>query len=381
MYRFFKPSRLLIAAVCCLMLGMRATAQVAIVPQPHQEGYFTLDDIWRVAVISPGAQSRQVRLEATIEDAQHQAVVTAQSPLFLLRQGNNRPNFSAASASMHYGALPAASILRSTGRLPYGNYILCYRVLDAAANALLGEFCQEEQVRPFSPPELVSPYDRESVQTTLPLLTWKPPFPPGSAPIEYTMVLKEIRKDQTPLEAMEKNTPMVSRRGLFATVLPYPPDAPKLDVGKSYVWQVTARAGGVELGATEVWAFKVGGNAIDGRPTGNIHYEYMSDDQDNIPFVMASDSVGLIIDHGYITLDNFRLFYDHAIAGDQVPSLALVPKTENTDGTWVPSSYHDGTNYFVFDLKALGLTNGDYYLIKASDQKKTYYLYVKYVGS
>jgi hypothetical protein len=238
-------------------MGARTSAQVAIVPQPHQDGFFTLDDIWRISLISPGAQSQQVRVEATIEDAQHQMILTAQSPVFVLRQGANRPSFSATTAGVQYGNQVAGSTLRSTGRLPYGNYIICYRVINATTNALLGEFCQEETIKPFSPPELISPFDRETVSTTYPLLTWKPPFPPGSVPVEYALVLVELKKGQSNLEALEKNAPMLSRRGLFTTTMPYPADAPKLEEGKSYAWQVSAKAGAFELGVTEIWSFKV----------------------------------------------------------------------------------------------------------------------------
>jgi hypothetical protein len=242
--------------------------QVVIVPVPHQEGYLSLDDIWRVNLVSSKPQAVNAQLEVTVEDAQHQLVLSAISPSFNLRQGSNRPVFNVASAKTQYGARPATKVLRSTGRFPYGNYIVCYRVVDFGNGTMLGEFCQEETVKPFSPPELVSPYNTEEITTTLPILAWKPPFPPGTVPFEYVLRLAEVKEKQDAVEALETNAPLVNRRGIFSTSLPYPSDAPKLETGKTYAWQVSAKSGDFELGVTEVWVFQVAGISFMPPPVG-----------------------------------------------------------------------------------------------------------------
>lgn len=232
-------------------------AQVVIIPVPHQEGYFTLEDLWRVNIVSTNPQATKVQLEVQLENAQHQLVLSAISPEFTLLQGTNRPTFNTAISRTQFGSTPAAGILRSTGRLPYGSYIVCYRALDTKSNGIVGQYCQEETSKPFSPPELISPYDREEISTTFPILTWKPPFPPGAIPFEYTIRLVEVKTTQSALEALERNPPLLSRRGIYVTAIPYPGDAWKLQSGKTYAWQVSAKAGEFELGVTEVWTFKI----------------------------------------------------------------------------------------------------------------------------
>jgi hypothetical protein len=237
-------------------VALAVSGQVAIIPLPHQAGYFSLDDIWRVSLINQ-AKPSTVRLELMVEDEQRQLILTANSPVFNLLQGSNPSPFNTSSFKVQYGSGNIPNVVRNTGRFPYGNYTICYRVLSANSETLLGEFCQEETVLPFSPPELITPFNDESVTTTYPVLVWKAPFPPGDIPVEYSLKLVELKSRQDALEALEKNAPLLSRNRLFSTNLIYPADAPKLEIDKSYAWQVSAKAGDFELGVTEVWTFKV----------------------------------------------------------------------------------------------------------------------------
>ena len=243
--------------ILLIFVAFRAKGQVVVSPIPHLEGYFTLDDIWRVNLIYAQPQAISAQLEVIVEDAQHGLILTSTSPFFTLSQGSNRPAFNAAGVKMQYGKGNKTQVLRRTGRFPYGNYIICYRVLSANSSTVLAEFCQEELIRPFSPPELINPYNGESINTTLPILSWKPPFPPGTTPIEYGLRLVEIKERQQIIEALEKNAPILNRLAINGTSLPYPGDAPKLEVGKSYAWQVSAKAGDFDLGVTEIWEFEV----------------------------------------------------------------------------------------------------------------------------
>lgn len=248
-------SLVIFVLLCVVVISVKS--QVLISPIPHPQGYFGLDDIWRINLISTQTQAVNVHLEVNIDDAQHGLILSATSPVFSLLQGNNRPVFNSSNTNMQFGRSSSTQTLRSTGRFPYGNYVVCYRLISANNGNLLAEFCQEELIRPFTPPELTNPFDGEIIKSLLPILAWKPPFPSGTIPIEYILRLVEIRPRQHIIEALEKNTPLLSQRGIFSSSLPYPGHAPKLEVGKSYAWQVSARAEGFDLGATEVWSFKV----------------------------------------------------------------------------------------------------------------------------
>jgi hypothetical protein len=47
-------------------VALGVSGQVAIIPLPHQAGYFSLDDIWRVSLINQ-AKPSTVRLELMVE--------------------------------------------------------------------------------------------------------------------------------------------------------------------------------------------------------------------------------------------------------------------------------------------------------------------------
>lgn len=356
--------------------------QVAIVPMPHQEGYFTLDDIWRVNLISSQSQVVNTQLELTVEDAQHQLVLSATSPAFNLLQGNNRPMFNVSGAKIQYGAGVATKVLRSTGRFPYGNYIICYRVADANTSLLLGEFCQEETVKPFSPPELLSPFNGEDITTTTPILTWKPPFPPGTTPIEYTLILVEVKEKQDAAEALEKNIPLFNRRALFGTNLPYPGDAPPLEMGKTYAWQVSAKAGDFELGVTEVWIFQIGETAAMAMPPTGAFKSYRE-------LKLAPDgSYNPINQKLRFTYNNRwgapnmdyegtspptaleRVYYKIYPAGKQASPLSMTSSI----------TLVSGINRFAINLQGVsGITNGaDYIMILRDPTGKEYYLEFTY---
>lgn len=231
--------------------------QVIISPTQAPHGTIGLDQIWMVNLYSTQPQIAEVYMTAIIEDSKHGLVFTATTPVFKIQRGSNRPTFNPSSVKMEYGKGKITQNLRSTGRLPYGQYVICYKLFSANSSDLISEFCQEETATPMSPPELTSPFDGESIHTTLPILSWRPPFPPGAIPIEYTLRLVEIKPRQQVMEALEKNIPLISRRGILTTILPYPPEAPKLEIGKTYAWQIFAQAGEFPLGSTEVWTFKV----------------------------------------------------------------------------------------------------------------------------
>lgn len=234
-----------------------AYGQVSILPL-FQENYFSMENLWQVNLVSYAAAPMTVQLQVTLEDAKHEVLLSATSPVFTLFHGSNQPRINAGLAQVQFGTNTAAAVLRTTGRVPYGSYIICYQVLDALNSAQLGEFCQERTILPFGPPALVYPSDGEQIQNPFPILSWRAPYPPGAFPFNYLLRLTEMKHGQQPLEALEENAPLLSREITQNTLLPYPGDAPSLDTGKIYAWQVIARAGDFDLGATEVWTFSIG---------------------------------------------------------------------------------------------------------------------------
>ena len=289
----------------CSWFNLRA--QVSVVPLPNQEGYFMLDDLWKVNLINPLPSPLEVYLDITLEDAQHQPVLTATSAAFTLRQGSSRPPISRHGNRLQYSSTAAAATLRNIGRLPYGQYIVCYKIVQADKGTLLGQHCQEQQIKPFGPPELISPYNREAIRTIFPVLTWKAPYPAGAIPFTYSLRLTEVKPGQTALQALEGNVPLLSRRIEQIQHLLYPGDAPRLEVGKKYVWQISAQAGDFNLGATEIWVFTIGENETPESVGNTYNYETYYD-------LKLTPSGGYLPSHKFL-----RFRYDNRFGSANLP--------------------------------------------------------------
>jgi hypothetical protein len=348
---------------CCLTSGI--WAQVVITPLPHQEGFFTLDDIWRVNLTNMQQGPVEVQIEATIEDGSHRQVLNAVSPPFLLPKGNIRPSFNGSSVRFQFGNSSSANIFRTSGRASIGNYIICYRVLSLSTNQQLGEYCQEETVKPFGPPELISPYDDEKIETTKPILTWKAPFPLGDQPVVYVLRLVELKPKQNAVEGLERNKPLITRKVDQVTYLSYPGDAPELEVDHTYAWQVVANVGDFEIGATEIWKFKVQPPELL-PPIGLFKTYYELKDAPNNGFhPIRFQKMQFLLENRYsstylsATTGNQKVIFEIYPEGDR--SAQVVMNTP-TDVLLMP-----GNNKIVLNLSGTGFTNDKKYLLLVRD--------------
>lgn len=365
---------LLCFAVFLALQSSRLWGQITIMPLPHQEGVFTLDNIWAVNFTNPLQGPVQAQLEISVEDANHRVILTGVSPTFTVQRGVNRANISAGSVSLTFGNIPGARTLRSTGRFPYGNFTICYQL--AGEKGTLGSYCQEETVRPFSPPELISPYNQEEISTLYPMLTWKPPFPPGDAPVLYDLILVEIKNQQSPVEALEKNAPLLNLTGLTVTNLLYPGGAVKLEYDKKYAWQIFAHSGDFNLGQTEVWVFK---------PVENTEKTTSSTDDGYYPLLNAPNNgyrpihfqtLRFQLENRYSTTalsvsppstGNNKVIYEIYPEGDRSAQVVMTPPS---DVTLTP-----GANKITLTLSGTGFVNNKKYLLLVRDVTgKEYFL-------
>ena len=158
---------------------------------------------------------------------------------------------------MVYAKSVLAQTLRETGHLPFGNFILCYRCLDVKDQTILGVSCRERNVLPMVPPELLSPVNGETVETLQPLLLWRGPMPLQQEGVNYALRLVEKTSEKVDaLSALRMRSPLVNSI-VRTTFQPYPITAKPLEDGKTYAWQIEAKAGSLSLGATDAWIFTV----------------------------------------------------------------------------------------------------------------------------
>lgn len=149
----------------------------------------------------------------------------------------------------------------SGGNFPPGEYHIIYTLYGKTADGEftpLAEDALDARVDVLWPPMLLTPGNGETLDQPLPLLTWTPAFSSVFAgQIDYTLNLVEVLPGQNEYQAIQANPTYFTERNLNNTLLPYPPAARVLETGRLYAWQVHAQAGGVSLGSSEIWTFKL----------------------------------------------------------------------------------------------------------------------------
>ena len=201
------------------------------------------------------------------------------------------------TAPIAFGQTQFANILRETGTLQNGTFIFCYRFLAIPDSRILGLNCQEKTIMRFGPPELLSPQNGSYVSIPNPILSWKPPIPFTTLDIRYELVLAELKKGQSFIEAIRTNFSILNIKDIQRRFLLYPNTAPQLTLGKSYVWQVAAFHQGIEIGATDIWKFT---------------YEQKELDKDSPPTVESYRFVKPKLDGAYYIANEIIYFaYDN----------------------------------------------------------------------
>jgi hypothetical protein len=169
--------------------------------------------------------------------------------------------------------------LRDFGTLPYGRYSVCYSFLSNKTPSDI--FCTEVNAKPQLPPQLLSPENGATIAYLNPLLAWIPPMPDANQNYWYTIKLVERRDNQTCVQALQQNSPIVQERNYEGTNLATNDiNGLGLENGKTYCWQVGAYTRQKLLANTDIWQFKV-----------NNDKEPITDETDELPFYNVKEGL------------------------------------------------------------------------------------------
>jgi hypothetical protein len=283
------------------------------------------------------------------------------------------------------------------GNLPPGCYEVCYRYVEDI-EGYSTSICIQFNVQSDFPFYLLTPFDQSVVEDDYPILSWTPyeALPNCS----YQLTLTEIYPGQSSMEAIISNVPLCFESGLISAFLQYPPSAVPLEKCRHYVWRVNVFNGEALIKSSEIWQFDTKCQEVFNPNVANRTYHLLTDDADQMLFNVVGDSLIFNLNHPYEKIQNYTVTIESLntnIRTEIKPvfmSAATVgqPPTVggNDGGTGIPpnpviitsqveeGTASTGTNYCLIDLKALGFIPGDYYLLRASNQNNTYFLYFLY---
>lgn len=254
-----------------MMWCFSVKAQYTITPVPPPPN-FAFNDLWHFTIVRSQSDAyKEFYVGLRIFDGSHVLKVKSNSSVFGLEPGSRYYHTGNWAELLPLAtSYPDVSVLQqivaSGGNFPPGVYRIVYTLYGKTPDGAftpLGEDALETTVEALWPPMLLSPADGDSIDNPTPLLTWTPAFSSSYiGTLEYTLNLVEVMDGQNPYQAMQANPAYFSQSNIPATLLPYPPGGQILQIGKTYAWQVHARASGTGLGASEVWVFTLKTPAI-----------------------------------------------------------------------------------------------------------------------
>ena len=267
---------IVIALVCSMSLSLQAQVTINIVQPPA--GMITKDQLWNLVLTNNSNTVSEVSILLNLKDAvTGQSVLSAGTRSLLLNKGIKMLAIQDIQpVQYNYGANDLAGKF-----LPLGAYIACYTVsrYEQEAMQTLATECARINIVPVSPPLLNTPANKSVLQTPAPQLTWIPPAPLDMFDnLNYSVSVAEVMEGQSPREAIAYNTPVYTTAHVKAPYENYPSSYSKLQPGKTYAWQVTARNGASYAATTEVWTFSL---ATDTTKIETVNASYILLDKEN----------------------------------------------------------------------------------------------------
>ena len=249
---------------CCLLLSLIGKAQVTLSVQVPPTGVIQKSQLWNLVLVNTGNASLEVSVKLTLLTiGDNRPVMTGSSSRIVLSKGAKQVGINDV-APVQYNYLSSMfNVDRNPdGFLPIGNFQACFTVYKLVSDNYveLAEECVPVEVSPLSPPQLNTPFDKDSLSTPYPSFTWLPPTPlPLFSDLTYDVVVVEMQPGQSSTQAIQQNIPVYNASNLEDLTLLYPASNKALDTAKWYAWRVIARNNHQVVGQSEVWAFIVRG--------------------------------------------------------------------------------------------------------------------------
>ena len=239
-----------------------AQAQITVNVVLPPAGMVQKDQLWNLALVNNYNTQFEINILFTLQDAvTGQSVLSAGTRSISLGKGLKMLQARDVQPVQYNSA--AAGF---TGNfLPLGSYLACYTIrrMNGDGTETLANECIRINITPLSPPLLNTPADKSVITSTYPQFTWLPPTPLDMFDnLQYDISMAEVMPGQSPAEAILYNTPQYVSGRLKLPYESYPSSYTKLEAGKTYAWQVTARNGASYAAVTEAWTFTVAVDSI-----------------------------------------------------------------------------------------------------------------------
>ncbi len=353
--------RYIILLLLCIGAINQLVAQFSISPQLPPSGVVKKSQLWNALLVSSNPTPITVAIKLTINNSlDNQPILTAYTKNMVLFPGVLQVGYTTVTPVVYNYLSPTLNTDRDpNGFLPMGSFTICYTLVkvDGDLSFELITECTALDVAPLSPPQLSYPPDKDTLISSTPLLSWIPPAPTNMFnAVNYEVIVAEVFPNQTPIDAVKMNLPILNRSSITATNLLYPSSAQPLEHGKTYAWKVLVKNNTQTVATTDVWTFEVAKNTLPIAALPDlIYYE--------LEKKTGTSGVNTIINKGQIGAKfySYDKTYEATILIKSVEGVII--KTEKKTIMY-------GNNFFVFQLDNSFSPNKTY-VIELTDLNKT----------
>lgn len=337
-------------------LYSKATAQVSISSSSVTPLNITSSSLFGLTVINTSTSPMQTMVSVSLVNSASEIICSGKSNPFILDRGLSRLSASRIGiAQFIYGSSAQANFVRISHSVPSGIYKYCAVISILNSGESGDDYCEQIESRALSFLELVSPFDKEEIETKNPVLIWNhsEPFNLLSKGESFRLIVAEITEPQNADAAITANRPIFYHENLMIHQIAYPTDAMLLEPEKKYAWQVQKMSGGVVTQKTEAWEFH-----LKPPPPPELHqFVVLSSKPEMGYYIPVDNMIYFSFDEGYTSGVADCAIY----SADRVKTIPEAREDNNdfNDGSEVKKI---GDNRFAIDLATYHLKSGLYML-------------------
>ncbi|MCW3084174.1 MAG: hypothetical protein JWP12_1540 [Bacteroidetes bacterium] len=362
--------KIYILLMIVLLSLCRTYAQVSVV-NIQLTAYNVTPETMLAAAISNTGDAQQVMIVSRLYNTNGELLLTIKSGSFTVKQGLNAPfDGNRKVSDVQYSMGKQAEYVKTTHSLPSGTFRICIDLIKSTTAEITDQFCDELESDFNQYLYLVFPADKDTVESTTPLLIWthNEPFSLLAQGESYRMIVSEMKDQQKPEEAITVNSPLMAKNFLTTHNLQYPYDAPALVEGGHYAWQVQKVSNGVITNKTEAWEFFVHKTPEETA----IKYVSLKKTQDAAYYTAVKNKIYFTFDEEYAS---------GTIKCEILNSKRelILPKAHNESFKSAPLDFKTkGYNRYEIDLNELEIKQG-YYTLQVRNEKNELFLLTFYV--
>lgn len=349
----------LLLLFCGLMVSGFLLSQVQIQSLLPSGGMVQKNQLWNVIIVNVSGAALSGRLEISLKDrVSGQDLLTGTSSNITLRAGATNLNFNAVSP-VQYNYLGSLADNSIQALIPVGQYIICYSLNISGHKQIMSE-CVNFDVEALSPPQLTFPQDSSRLAVSPSNFTWTPPTPVQLFNnLSYEYILTELLPGQKAAQALMENIPVVAAP-VTSNNYTYGLNAPKLEPGKWYAWQVIARDHNNYAGKSDAWVFSIDSVRKEAPEEIFVPYITLSSTAAGSAMIKLNDNSILVYHYSYDAPYQTRL---------------IIYDEQNNEIASQKVSVSTGANYLAIPSVKQLAENKSYKLVLTGNNRQVYQAY------